>query len=63
MAPVDREFAQLVAWLIQWRAMVTQHIADGVLTEEQADTIDRSTVLEIDRLRRLRRRRIEEVTG
>jgi len=63
MAPVDREFAQLVAWLIQWRAMVAQHIADGVLTEEQADVIDRSTVLEIDRLRRLRRRRIEEVTG
>ena len=63
MAPVDREFAKLVAWLIQWRAMVAQHIADGVLTEEQADTIDRSTVLEIDRLRRLRRRRIEEVMG
>jgi hypothetical protein len=41
--------------------MVAQHIADGVLTAEQADTIDRSTVLEIDRLRRLRRRRIEEV--
>ena len=61
MAPVDKEFAQLVTWLIQWRAMVAQHIADGVLTEEQADTIDRSTVLEIDRLRRLRRRRIEEV--
>ena len=63
MAPVDREFAQLVAWLIQWRAMVPQHIADGVLTEEQADTIDRSTVLEINRLRRLRRRRIEEVVS
>ena len=29
MAPVDKEFAQLVAWLIQWRAMVAQHIADG----------------------------------
>ena len=63
MAPVDKEFAKLVTWLIQWRAMVPQHIADGVLTEEQADTIDRSTVLEINRLRRLRRRRIEEVTG
>ena len=63
MAPVDREFAKLVTWLIQWRAMVAQHIADGVLTEEQADTIDRSTVLEINRLRRLRRRRIEEVMG
>ena len=63
MAPVDKEFARLVTWLIHWRAMVSQHIADGVLTEEEADTIDRSTVLEIDRLRRLRRRRIEEVTG
>ena len=61
MAPVDHEFAKLVAWLIQWRAIVPQHIADGVLTEEQADTIDRSTMLEIDRLHRLRRRRIEEV--
>jgi hypothetical protein len=61
MAPVDREFAQLVAWLIQWRAMVAQHIADGVLTTQQADTIDKATTLEIDRLRRLRRRRIEEV--
>jgi len=62
MAPVDKEFARLVTWLIQWRAMVAQHIADGVLTEKQADTIDKAT-LEIDRLRRLRRRRIEEVTG
>ena len=61
MAPVDREFSKLVAWLIQWRAMVAQHIADGTLTAEQADVIDRSTTLEIDRLRRLRRRRIEEV--
>ena len=63
MAPVDKEFAKLVTWLIQWRTMVPQHIADGVLTVEQADVIDRSTVLEIDRLRRLRRRRIEEVMG
>ena len=61
MAPVDKEFARLVMWLVQWRAMVAQHIADGVLTTEQADVIDRSTTLEIDRLRRLRRRRIEEV--
>jgi len=61
MAPVDREFAQLVAWLIQWRAMVAQHIADGTLSQAQAATIDKATTLEIDRLRRLRRRRIEEV--
>ncbi len=61
MAPVDKEFAKLVTWLIQWRAMVPQHIADGTLSQAQADTIDRSTMLEIDRLRRLRRRRIEEV--
>lgn len=61
MAPVDHEFARLVTWLIQWRAMVPQHIADGTLSQAQADTIDRSTMLEIDRLRRLRRRRIEEV--
>ena len=63
MAPVDREFARLVTWLIHWRAMVAQHIADGIMTEAEADTIDRSTVLEIERLRRLRRRRIEEVMG
>lgn len=63
MAPVDHEFAKLVAWLIQWRAMVPQHIADGTLTAEQVATIDKATTLEIDRLRRLRRRRIEEVVS
>jgi len=41
--------------------MVPQHIADGTLTAEQVATIDKATTLEIDRLRRLRRRRIEEV--
>jgi hypothetical protein len=61
MAPVDKEFARLVTWLIHWRAMVAQHIADGIMTEAEADAIDKATTLEIDRLRRLRRRRIEEV--
>lgn len=61
MAPVDHEFAKLVMWLIQWRAMVPQHIADGVMSQAQADTIDKATTMEIDRLRKLRRRRIEEV--
>ena len=61
MAPVDREFTKLVLWLIQWRAIVPQHIASGVMSQAQADTIDKATTLEIDRLRRLRRRRIEEV--
>ena len=63
MAPVDHEFAKLVIWLIEWRAIVPQHIADGIMTEAEADTIDKATTLEIDRLRRLKRRRIEEVTG
>ena len=63
MAPVDKEFARLVTWLIHWRAMVAQHIADGIMTEAEADAIDKATTGEIDRLRRLRRRRIEEVTG
>ena len=63
MAPVDHEFAKLVIWLIQWRALVPQHIADGIMTESEADAIDKATTLEIDRLHRLRRRRIEEVTG
>jgi hypothetical protein len=63
MAAVDHEFARLVTWLIQWRAMVPQHIADGVVTQREADAIDKATTMEIDRLRRLRRRRIEEVTG
>lgn len=61
MAPVDDEFTKLVLWLIQWRAMVPQHIADGVMSQAQADTIDKATTMEIDRLRKLRRRRIEEV--
>ena len=62
MAPVDHEFTKLVLWLIQWRAMVPQHIADGIMTEAEADAIDKATTMEIDRLRKLRRRRIEEVT-
>jgi hypothetical protein len=63
MAAVDREFARLLLWLIEWRAIVPQHIADGTMTQREADFIDKATTMEIDRLRRLRRRRIEEVMG
>ena len=61
MAELDERYADRIAWLIRWRERMAELIEQGTVSEDEFRQVERETLEEIQQLRRLRQRRIEEV--
>ena len=61
MAELDKRYADRIAWLIRWRERMAELIEQGTVSEDEFRQVERETLEEIQQLRRLRQRRIEEV--
>ena len=62
MAELDRQYAEQIAWLIQWRQRCDELIETGQVSPQEFVKVETEVMEEIQRLRSLRRHRIAELT-
>jgi hypothetical protein len=60
MAELDRQYAEQIAWLIQWRQRCDELIESGQVSPKEFVKVEAEVLDEIRRLRDLRRHRIAE---
>lgn len=60
MAELDRQYAEHIAWLIQWRQRCDELIESGQVSPKEFVKVESEVLDEIRRLRDLRRHRIAE---
>lgn len=61
MAELDRQYAEHIAWLIQWRQRCDELIETGQVSPKEFVKVETEVLDEIRRLRGLRRQRIAEM--
>ena len=61
MAELDRQYAEQIAWLIQWRQRCDELIESGQVSPKEFVKVETEVMEEIQRLRGLRRHRIAEM--
>jgi len=61
MAELDVQYAEQIAWLIQWRERMAELIESGQVSPQEFVKVETEVMEEIQRLRGLRRQRIAEM--